>query len=118
MPAAMPNVKSGKTRAVATSGAKRSPTLPEVPTIAESGLPGYEFATWLGIIAPAGTPPAVVAKINGELVKVMAARDVGEVLFSQGAEPRTNSPQEFAAFMKSQIDLFARIVADAGIKPE
>jgi len=118
MPAAMPNVKSGKTRAVATSGAKRSPTLPEVPTIAESGLPGYEIATWLGIVAPAGTPPAVVSKINSELVRVMAQRDVGEILFSQGAEPRTNSPQEFAAFIKTQIDFFAKIVADAGIKPE
>ena len=70
----MPNVRSGKTRAVATAGAKRSPTLPEVPTVAESGLPGYEFATWLGIVAPAGTPPAVVSKINSELVRVMAQR--------------------------------------------
>jgi len=118
MPAAMPNVKSGKTRAVAVAGTRRSPSLPEVPTVSESGLPGYEMSVWLGIVAPAGTPPAVVSRLNSELVKVMAARDVGEVLFSQGAEPRTNTPQEFAAFMKSQIDLFAKIVADAGIKPE
>jgi tripartite-type tricarboxylate transporter receptor subunit TctC len=118
MPAAMPHVKSGKTRAVATAGAKRSPTLPDVPTVAESGLPGYEFATWLGIVAPANTPPAIVSKINGELVRVMAQRDVGEVLFSQGAEPRTNSPQQFSAFMVAQIALFAKIVAEAGIKLE
>lgn len=118
MPAAMPNVKSGKTLALATAGAKRSPTLPDVPTIAESGLPGYEFATWLGIVAPAGTPPAIVTKLNGELVRVMAQKDVGEVLFSQGAEPRTNTPQQFLAFMNDQIALFAKIVVDAGIKPE
>jgi len=118
MPAAMPNVRAGKTRALASAGAKRSPTLPEVPTIAESGLPGYEFATWLGIVAPAATPPAVVSKLNSELARVMAQHDVKEVLFTQGAEPRTNTPQQFLAFMTAQIELFARIVAEAGIKPE
>jgi tripartite-type tricarboxylate transporter receptor subunit TctC len=118
MPAAMPNVKSGKTRAVATAGAKRSPTLPEVPTVAESGLPGYEMSVWLGLVAPGGTATAIVSKINREVARVMAERDVGEILFSQGAEPRTNSPQEFAAYMKAQIELFAKIIANAGIKPE
>ena len=118
MPAAMPNVRSGKARALATSGSKRSASLPEVPTVAESGLPGYEFTTWLGILAPAGTPHTVIAKLNGEIVRVMALPDVREVLFGQGAESRTSSPDEFTKFIKSQIDLFAKIVAQAGIKPE
>ena len=118
MPAAMPNIRSGRTLALATAGARRSPTLPDVPTVAESGLPGYKFGVWLGILAPAGTPQPVVARINKELVRVMALPDVKEVLFGQGAESRTSSPQEFSDYIRTQIDLFAKIVKDAGIKPE
>ncbi len=110
--------QSGKTLALATGGARRSPTLPEVPTVAESGLPGYEFGVWLGILATAGTPLPVVARINKELVRVMALPDVKEVLFSQGAESRTSTPQEFSDYVRTQIDFFAKIIKNAGITPE
>jgi tripartite-type tricarboxylate transporter receptor subunit TctC len=118
MPAALPNVRSGKTRALATTGSTRARVLPDVPTVAESGLPGYEFVSWWGVSAPAGTAPFIVSKLNREIIRIMALPDVEEVVLTQGAEPRTSTPQEFAEHIRAQIDFFARIVAAAGIKPE
>lgn len=118
MPAALPNVRSGKTRALATTGNKRAAVLPEVPTAAESGLPGYEFTSWWGVSAPAGTPQPIISKLNREIVRIMAQPDIKELVLTQGAESRTGSSREFADYIKSQIDFFAKIVASAGIKPE
>jgi tripartite-type tricarboxylate transporter receptor subunit TctC len=118
LPAALPNVKSGRTRAIATTDRKRAPALPNVPTIAESGLPNYELVTWWGIVVPAGTPQAVISKLNKEIVEAMALTDVKELLASQGAESRTSSPQEFTDYIKTQIDFYRKIVASAGITPE
>ncbi|HKA41896.1 MAG TPA: tripartite tricarboxylate transporter substrate binding protein [Burkholderiales bacterium] len=118
MPAALPNVRSGKTRALATTGRERAASLPELPVVAESGLPGYEFTTWWGVSAPSGTPPAIVAKLNKEIVRIMAQAEIRELTLTQGTEPRTGTPQEFADYIKSQIEFFAKIVASAGIKPE
>ena len=118
MPAALPNVRSGKTRALATTGNKRAAVLPEVPTIAESGLPGYEFTSWWGVSAPAGTSQPIISKLNREIGRIMARPDIKELVLTQGAESRTGSPREFADYIKSQIDFFAKIVASAGIKPE
>jgi tripartite-type tricarboxylate transporter receptor subunit TctC len=118
MPAALPNVRSGRTRALATTGKNRTPILPDAPTVAESGLPGYEFTTWWGVAAPAGTPQPVISKLNTEIIRIMARPDIKELVLAQGAESRTSSPQEFMDHIRAQIDFFSRIVADAGIKPE
>lgn len=118
LPAALPNLKSGRTRAIATTDRKRAPALPNVPTIAESGLPNYELVTWWGIVVPAGTPQAVISKLNKEIVQAMALTDVKELLASQGAESRTSSPQEFTDYIKTQLVFYRKIVASAGITPE
>lgn len=118
LPAALPNIKSGRTRAVATTDKRRAPALPDVPTIDESGLPGYEITTWWGIAAPAGTPPATVSRLNRDIVAVMALPDVRELLASQGAEPRTGTPEAFAGYIRDQIDFYRKIIDSAGIKPE
>lgn len=118
LPAALPNVKAGRTRAIATTDSKRAPALPNVPTLAESGLPKYELNTWWGIVVPTGTPQSVISKLNKEIVQIMALADVKELLASQGAEPRTGSPESFADYIKTQIDFYGKIIAGAGIKPE
>jgi tripartite-type tricarboxylate transporter receptor subunit TctC len=118
LPAALPNLRSGRTRAIATTDSKRAPALPNVPTVAESGLPNYELNTWWGIVVPAGTPQSVISKLNKEIVQIMALTDVKELLASQGAESRTGSPERFADYIKTQIDFYGKIIAGAGIKPE
>lgn len=115
---AAPHVKSGAVRGIAVTGATRSTVLPDLPTVAESGLPGYEVSAWFGIFAPAGVPQPVVARLNAEIAKAMAAPDLRQRLVSQGAEPLTSSPAEFAAYLKSEIAKWAKVVADAGMKPE
>jgi len=118
LPAALPNVRAGRTRAIATTGKKRAPALPNIPTVSEAGLPGYELVTWWGIAVPAGTPQALIAKLNKEIVQVMALPDVKELLATQGAESRTTTPEQFSDYIKSQIDFYGKIIAGAGIKPE
>jgi len=118
LPAALPNVKSRRTLALATTGIKRTPILPDSPTVSESGLPGYEFTTWWGIAAPADTPSFIIEKLNSEIVRIMSRADVKEFVLVQGAESRPSSAREFADYLKTQLRFFARIVADAGIKPE
>lgn len=118
LPAGLPNVRSGKTRALATTGKKRFPALPEVPTVAESGLPGYESNVWWGVLAPSGTPKPVISKLNKEIVRIMALPDVKELVLNQGAESRTGSPQEFMDFIKTETNLYSKIIAEAGIKTE
>jgi tripartite-type tricarboxylate transporter receptor subunit TctC len=118
LPAALPNIKAGRTRALATTDRKRAAALPDVPTIDESGLAGYEITTWWGIAASANTPAALVSRLSKDIGEVMGLPDVKELLASQGAEPRTSTPEEFASYIRSQIDVYRRIISDAGIKPE
>src|SRR5467141_3678641 len=103
MPAAMPHVKSGKLVPVAVTSARRSQALPDLPTIAESGVPGYEASTWYGVLAPAHTPSAVVARLHGNIVKVLADAALHARLADQGFDPVGNSPEEFGAYIKSEI---------------
>lgn len=117
MPAAMPHVKSGKVRPVAVTTAKRSQTLPELPTIAES-VKGYEASTWYGMLAPAATPAPVVARLHKDVVRILATPEMRERLASQGFEPVGGTPAEFAAYIKSEITKWGRVIRDAGIKPE
>jgi len=114
----MPHIKGGKVRGIAVTSAARSPALPDVPTVAESGFPGFEATGWLGILVPNGTPPAVIAKLNAEVTKVMQNPDVKNALIAQGVEARTGTPEQFAAMMKSETAKWHKIVRDAGIKPE
>jgi len=118
MPAALPNVRSGKTRALATTGSRRAAMLPELPTVAESGLPGYEFTSWWGVSAPAGTAEPIIAIWNREIGRIMAQSNIKALVLTQGVESRTGSPREFSEYIRSQIGFFAKIVASAGIKPE
>jgi tripartite-type tricarboxylate transporter receptor subunit TctC len=114
----LPHVKSGKVRALGVTGAKRSRLLPDLPTVAEAALPGYEASGWYGLVVPAATPKDVVARLNAEAVRVLRLPDVSERLSGQGAEPVGNSAAEFGAFMRTEIDKWAKLVQSARMKPE
>ena len=118
MPAAMPHVKAGKLAAVAVTSARRSQALPDLPTIEESGVPGYEASTWYGVLAPAHTPSAVVARLHGNIVKILADAALHARLADQGFDPVGNSPEEFGAYIKSEILKWGKVIRDAGIRPE
>jgi tripartite-type tricarboxylate transporter receptor subunit TctC len=112
-----PQVKAGKVRALAVTGTKRSKLMPEVPTISES-LPGYNASGWYGLFAPAATPKAVITRVNTEAVKALRLPDVVRTLSGQGAEPVGNSPEEFRAFVKSEIEKWANLVRVAKMKAD
>ncbi|OGA51549.1 MAG: hypothetical protein A3G24_15285 [Betaproteobacteria bacterium RIFCSPLOWO2_12_FULL_62_13] len=117
-PNAIPHVRAGKLKALAVSIAKRSPLLPEVPTVSESGLKGFEIGTWFGLLAPAGTPRQIVDLLNANIVRIMADPEVRQRLSNQGLDPVSSTPEQFAAHIKSGLVKFAKIVKTAGIKPE
>ncbi len=118
MPAAMPFVKAGKLRPLAVTSEQRSATLPDLPTIAESGLPGYSAITWYGLLAPKGTPREIVMRLNREINELLRLPAVREQMLAQGFEPSGNSPGEFAAFISSEIVKWGRVVKASGITPE
>ncbi len=113
-----PNVKAGQVRALATTGAKRSSVLPDVPTVDEAGVPGYETTIWLGLIAPKGTPRAIVDKLTAEIRKAIEQPDVKAMWAGQGAVPMIMSPAEFGAFLDKDIAKWANVVKTANIKVE
>nr|WP_315594539.1 tripartite tricarboxylate transporter substrate binding protein [uncultured Cupriavidus sp.] len=113
---AMPFVRQGKLRALAVTTPKRAAALPDIPTVAESGLPGYAFDSWFGILAPAGTPKEIVSALNAEIANVLAAPDVRERLAAQGAEPRASTPQEFASYIQAEIGKLAPVVRQSGVR--
>lgn len=117
MPAAMPHVKSGKVKPVAVTTAKRSQAMPELPTIAESGIKGYEASTWYGLLAPARTPQPIINRLHGDTVKILAG-PTRQRLEVQGFEPEGGTPAEFAAYIKSEITKWAKVIKDAGIPAE
>ncbi len=113
-----PQVKAGKVRAIAVTTGKRSSAAPEVPTMSEAGLPGYETSTWGGILAPAGTPKDVVAKLNAEINKALSAPDVQQRLLDAGVEPAGGTPQQFADYIQSEMVKWGKVATVAGIQPE
>jgi len=117
-PNAVPHVKARRLKALAVSTAVRSPLLPQVPTISESGLKGFEIGTWFGLLAPAGTPADIINRVNAATRKVVDAPDFRERIASQGLDARSSSPAEFAAHIKAELAKFAKLVREAGIKPE
>ena len=112
----MPHIQGGKVRGLAVTSLTRSPALPDVPTVAESGFPGFEANGWLGILVPNGTPPDVIAKLNAEIAKVMQSAEMKKQLLAQGVEARTSTPEQFGTFIKSESAKWGKIIADAGIK--
>jgi len=115
---ALPHVKSGKLRALAVTGAKRSRVAPELPTVAESGFPGYEASNWVGLLVPAATPAPVVERLNREIVRSFRDPEVQEKLSAQGGETETDSPSEFALYMRSEIAKWSRVVKESGAHAE
>ncbi len=110
-----PHTKSGRLRGLAVTGGQRTALLPDLPTVAESGLPGYEMLNWLGMFAPAGTPRSVTEKLNSELVRIVRLPEVSGALQAAGAEPSPLGPDEFAAFVKSEVEKWAKVVAATGM---
>jgi tripartite-type tricarboxylate transporter receptor subunit TctC len=118
MPAAMPHVKSAKLVPIAVTSARRSRAMPDAPTIAESGVTGYEASTWYGLLAPARTPGAAVARLHEGVLKILGDAALRERLADQGFEPVGDSPEEFAAYIKSEIAKWGKVIRDARIQAE
>jgi len=118
LPAVLPHAKSGRVRALAVGTPKRSPSLPDVPTVSESGYPGFDASLWLAIMAPAGTPQPVIDRLHKEVVAAVADKATAESLDKNGAEPITSTPAELAAMIRDGVGKYAKVVKDAGVKPE
>jgi tripartite-type tricarboxylate transporter receptor subunit TctC len=115
---ALPYIQAGKLRPLATTGLTRSPTLPEVPTVAESGYPGFEAVNWYAFVAPGKTPPELLDRWNRELVKVLSAPDVRALLLEHGLEPKPSTREELAHFIKKESDTWGKVIKDANIKAD
>ncbi|MDB5921724.1 MAG: tripartite tricarboxylate transporter substrate binding protein [Betaproteobacteria bacterium] len=116
MPPVLPHIKTGKVRALAVTSAQRSAALPDVPTVAESGVPGYEAIAWQGLLALAGTPKALIARINAEFVKVLKQADIVAKLNEQGYETVASTPEWFASYIRSEIAKWSKVIKASGIK--
>jgi tripartite-type tricarboxylate transporter receptor subunit TctC len=116
IPTMAQNVRAGKVKALATTGTRRSPVLPDVPTVAEAGVPGYEATIWLGLMAPAGTPKAAVDKLNAAITKIVSSPDVKDQWAKQGAEPMVMTPAQFDAYLREDIKKWAEVVRISGAK--
>jgi tripartite-type tricarboxylate transporter receptor subunit TctC len=118
IPPVLPHVKTGRLRALAVTGKRRSSELPEVPTVDEAGVPGYEMNPWYGLLAPAGTPRAIVARLGSEVSKIVRAVEMREKLAAQGAEPAGGTPEDYAAVIQSDTAMWTRVIKETGIKVE
>ena len=116
IPTAIPHVRAGKLRALAVTTRQRTAVAPELPTISESGVPGFDVSSWYGLLAPAGTPAAVVTRLQREIAKVLRLPEVGEKLVAQGLDLVGNTPEEFAAILKSEIAKWAKVVKASGAR--
>lgn len=114
----LPHVRTGRLRALATTGAQRSPALPDMPTIAESGLPGYEASLWYGFVGPARMPADIVQKLNTEISAVLAQPDIREKLASQGVDAKSTTPEEFGRIMIADVARWAAVVQKLGLQAE
>jgi tripartite-type tricarboxylate transporter receptor subunit TctC len=116
-PTSLPHVRAGKLRALAVTSAVRSSAAPDVPTVAESGLPGYEIVGWVGVLAPAATAKEIVGRLQADIAKALQLADVKEKFANLGAEAASSSPDQFAAFIQSEIAKWGKVIKDAGIEP-
>jgi tripartite-type tricarboxylate transporter receptor subunit TctC len=115
VPNAMAQVPAGRLKALAVTTAKRIPQLPDVPTMQEAGVPGYEASVWLGLLAPAGTPKEIVARLNAEIAKVMSAPDTKKELYAAGVESDISSPEALGSLMSREMERWGKVIKDAGI---
>ena len=118
MPSAMPHIKTGRLRALAMTGARRSSAAPDIPTMIEAGLPGFEVSSGFGLLAAAGTPRNIISRLNAQAVKSLQVQEVRERLASQGAEPVGNTPEQYDTYVRAEIAKWAKLVQEAGIRPE
>ena len=118
IPPALPHVRSGKLKALAVTTAKRSVAVPDLPTVAESGLPGYEATAWFGVLAPAATPPQIIGTLNAAIVRIVHTRDMQERLMAEGTEAVGNTPEQFTQIIKSDIAKWAKVVKASGARPD
>jgi len=114
----LPLVRNGQVRALADSSSKRIAAAPELPTVAEAGLDGFDVAAWFGLFAPAGTPNAIVKRLSAETRKALESADVRKLLIDVGAEPLGSTPEDFRAFVKSEFERWGKVVAEAGLRAE
>jgi tripartite-type tricarboxylate transporter receptor subunit TctC len=111
----LPHVKNGKLRAIAMTGAKRSPVIGDVPTVAEAGVKGYESGSWYGIVAPANTPRPIIDRLNKEIVAAVKSKDIQDRLNNEAVTPAGNTPEEFSAHIKAEYERMARVIREAKI---
>ena len=118
MPNVIGHVRAGKLKALAVTTAQRAQMAPEIPTVAEAGVPGYEQTAWFGVLAPAGTPREIIGRYNAEIVKLLNSTEVKERFARQGVEVRTSTPEQFSAFLNSEVARWGKVIRDAGIKAD
>src|SRR4051812_35109424 len=118
IPSSLPQVRAGKLRGIAVASSRRSPVLPELPTMSEGGLTGFAADNWFGVMAPAGTPAAIVAKLNGDIAKAIESTEVKEIVAGQGGELRSSTPGEMAAQIRSDREKWGKVVRDSGARIE
>jgi tripartite-type tricarboxylate transporter receptor subunit TctC len=118
LPNVIQHVRAGKMKALGVSTAKRSSLAPEVPSIAEAGVPGYDLSVWFGVLAPAGTPRDIIQRLNVEIVKILQSPEVKERFLKQGVDVQTGTPEQFDALVKSEVARWAKVIKDAGIRAD
>jgi tripartite-type tricarboxylate transporter receptor subunit TctC len=118
MPTSLPHVKSGRLRAIAISTSTRSPAIPELPTVAEAGVPGYESNLWYGVLLPAHTPPGIVARLNQTINAILREADVGERFAGLGAEPRGTTSSEFRQYIGAEVIKWGKVIKAVGIRAD
>lgn len=118
IPSVLQHMRSGRLKALAIGSAVRSPAIPEIPTVAEAGVPGFDYATWYGLFAPAGTPRAIIARLNAAAAKSLLAPELAQPLRAQGSEPRPTTPEELARFMRVEHARWERVVKTTGMAPK
>ena len=118
VPNVLQHVRAGRMKALAVSGATRSPLAPDVPTVAEGGIAGYDVSVWFGVLAPAGTPREIIQKLNAESIRIIGTPDITDRFVKQGVEPRTGTPEQFGNLIKSEVGRWAKVIKDAGIRAD
>jgi tripartite-type tricarboxylate transporter receptor subunit TctC len=116
MPSVLPQAKAGKLRGIAVGSARRSPAAPNIPTVAESGVPGFEYVTWYGLFAPAGISRDIVSRLNAQVVKILSDPEVATRFASQGAEPMSNSPEQLAQYRRAEFERWRKLIAEMKLK--